>query len=167
MTVALKIGDRTFSGGDVISQLEQYGLLPALVKELVLESALEAWSNTSADVWSSAEEAQVVQQVKTQQALQAMAPQKGPQPPGADAAMEKMAVKRAKLDKYKESLWGNKVETYFLQRKVRLDRVIYSLLRLKDARSPKNSISASKARKPFLQIWQRNIPRGQKPIRAD
>ncbi len=133
MTVALQIGDRTFSGGDVISQLQQYGLLPALVKELVLESALEAWCQASADAWTPEEEAQVIQQIKTQQALQAMAPQKGPQPPGADAAMENLAVKRAKLDKYKESVWGNKVETYFLQRKVRLDRVIYSLLRLKDA----------------------------------
>ncbi len=133
MTVALKIGDRTFSGSDVISQLQQYGLLPSLVKELVLESALDAWSRESPEEWTSEQEAQVIQQVKTQQALQAMAPQKGPQPPGAGEAMEKMAIKRAKLDKFKESRWGNKVENYFLQRKVRLDRVIYSLLRLKDA----------------------------------
>lgn len=131
MTVALKIGDRTFSGGDVISQLKQYGLLPSLVRELVLESAIENWCQENPEAWSPADEEQIIQQVKTQQALQAMAPQKGP--PAEGEGVEQMAIKRAKLERFKEGLWGNKVESYFLQRKARLDRVIYSLLRLKDA----------------------------------
>ncbi len=133
MTVALQIGDRTLSGSDVIVQLQQYGLLQSLVKEIVLETALDEWSRSEASAWTEEDESQAIQQVKTQQALQAMAPQQTPQPQGSAEMVQKLAVKRAKLDKFKEWQWGNKVESYFLQRKVRLDRVIYSLLRLKDA----------------------------------
>jgi len=37
------------------------------------------------------------------------------------------------LAQFKEQTWGGQVESHFLQRKTQLDRVLYSLIRTKDA----------------------------------
>lgn len=134
MTVALKIGDRTFPSGDVLHLMQQYGLLQPLAKEIVIEQAIAHWIEEEKHLaWSPEDEAEVVQQFKNQQAMAAMAPQ-GP-PPSKEAleTQQKMLLKKAKLDKFKEWKWGNQLESYYLKRKDRLDRVIYSLLRVKDA----------------------------------
>lgn len=133
MTVALKIGDRTFPSGEVLNLLQQYGLLPPLAKEIVIEQALATWIEEEKTLaWSSEDEEQVIQQFKSQQAMAAMAPQ-GPPSTEALETQQKMLLKKAKLDKFKEWKWGNQLESYYLKRKDRLDRVIYSLLRVKDA----------------------------------
>lgn len=132
MTVALKIGDRTIPGESIISLLEQYRLLEPLVKEIVIEQALETWIAEEADAWSDSDDAEILQQFQNQQAMTAMAPQ-GPPSTEALETQQKMMVKKAKLDKFKEWKWGNQLESYFLKRKGRLDRVIYSLLRVKEA----------------------------------
>ncbi len=133
MTVALKIGDRTFPSGEVLNLLQQYGLLQPLAKEIVIEQALATWIEEEKTLaWSSEDEEQVIQQFKNQQAMAAMAPQ-GPPSTEALETQQKMLLKKAKLDKFKEWKWGNQLESYYLKRKDRLDRVIYSLLRVKDA----------------------------------
>jgi parvulin-like peptidyl-prolyl isomerase len=132
MTVALKIGDRTIPGGDVVALLQQYRLLEPLVKEIVIEQALETWVAEEVDAWTEADDAEVLQQFQAQQAMAAMAPQ-GPVSSEALETQQTMMAKKAKLDKFKLWKWGNQLESYFLKRKGRLDRVIYSLLRVKDA----------------------------------
>ena len=47
--------------------------------------------------------------------------------------LEKMLLKKLKLDKFKEAKWGSQVESYFTKRKVQLDRVVYSLIRTNKA----------------------------------
>jgi hypothetical protein len=133
MTVALKIGDRTFSSEAVLNLLQQYGLLPPLAKEIVIEQALATWIAEEQDkAWSAEDEAQVIQQFQNQQAMAAMAPQ-GPPSLEALETQQQLLLKKAKLDKFKEWKWGNQLESYYLKRKDRLDRVIYCLLRVKDA----------------------------------
>jgi len=46
--------------------------------------------------------------------------------------MGQLIERSLRIEKYKQATWGNKLETYFLSRKAELDRVIYSLLRVKD-----------------------------------
>ncbi|MEI6064131.1 MAG: peptidylprolyl isomerase [Pseudanabaena sp. ELA748] len=46
--------------------------------------------------------------------------------------LEAKAVREFKLAKFKQTTWGAKVNSAFLERKQQLDRVIYSLLRTKD-----------------------------------
>lgn len=134
MTVALKIGAQIFPGENVIALLQQYGLLQPLAKEIIIEQALEAWgSEETQEAWSDEDEAQVIQQFQNQQAMAAMAPQGPPRSPEAEMAQQRLVVKKAKLDKFKAWKWGNQLESYYLKRKERLDRVIYSLLRVKDA----------------------------------
>ncbi|MEM9162928.1 MAG: peptidylprolyl isomerase, partial [Cyanobacteria bacterium P01_F01_bin.4] len=43
-----------------------------------------------------------------------------------------LAVRQFKIDKFKQTMWGSQIVSYFLQRKDQLDQVIYSLLRTRD-----------------------------------
>jgi PPIC-type PPIASE domain len=47
------------------------------------------------------------------------------------AQFEQMATRSIRIEKFKQAMWGHKLESYFLQRKRDLDQVIYSLLRTK------------------------------------
>jgi parvulin-like peptidyl-prolyl isomerase len=46
--------------------------------------------------------------------------------------LEEIITRALKIEKFKHATWDNKIETYFLQRKGQLDRVVYSLIRLQD-----------------------------------
>jgi parvulin-like peptidyl-prolyl isomerase len=46
--------------------------------------------------------------------------------------IESIATRSLRLEKFIETTWGHRVESYFLQHKHNLDRVIYSLIRHRD-----------------------------------
>jgi parvulin-like peptidyl-prolyl isomerase len=48
------------------------------------------------------------------------------------AQVEGLATRGLLIEKFKQTTWGHKLESYFLSRKGQLDRVIYSLLRTKE-----------------------------------
>ena len=43
--------------------------------------------------------------------------------------LDSLATRDLRIDKFKQTIWGPKVESYFLSRKNQLDKVIYSLIR--------------------------------------
>jgi PPIC-type PPIASE domain len=45
---------------------------------------------------------------------------------------EAMTTRSLRIEKFKQTTWGHKLKSHFLQRKQEFDRVIYSLLRVKD-----------------------------------
>ncbi|MDZ8264546.1 peptidylprolyl isomerase, partial [Nostoc sp. ChiQUE01b] len=47
--------------------------------------------------------------------------------------LEAVAMRELKIEKLKQATWGTKLESYFLQCKSQLDKVIYSLIRTSDA----------------------------------
>ncbi|MGH2415429.1 MAG: peptidylprolyl isomerase, partial [Microcystaceae cyanobacterium] len=47
--------------------------------------------------------------------------------------VEDLAVRPLKIWKFQQQTWGDKLESYFLERKAHLDQVSYSLLRIKDS----------------------------------
>ncbi|RUT08284.1 hypothetical protein DSM106972_014520 [Dulcicalothrix desertica PCC 7102] len=46
--------------------------------------------------------------------------------------MQELAIMAWKIEKFKTATWGDKVESYFLNRKANLEQVIYSIIRHKD-----------------------------------
>jgi parvulin-like peptidyl-prolyl isomerase len=48
------------------------------------------------------------------------------------AQLEALAIRGLLIEKFKQTTWGHKLESYFLSRKGQLDRVIYSLIRTQD-----------------------------------
>lgn len=125
---ALKIGDQTITAAEVLPLLAQYRLLPQLVREILIDQAI-------APIECAPEEEQAAcQRVYEQQQLFSEADQQAwLQQQGMTAQQfQKTVTRNLKLERFKQAQWGNKLESYFLKRKGTLDRVIYSLLRVKD-----------------------------------
>ena len=126
MAAVLKIGDSELDIRTLLEQLHQHQLLPRLVQETVIDQAIDAVACDPEDAYKAfcnrrnllSEQQQ--EAWRTQQKL-------------TQEQMYMLALREAKIAKYKEDTWGNQVESYFLERKIKLDRVLYSLIRTKDA----------------------------------
>lgn len=125
----LHIGDRALTPADVVPLLQSYGMLPALIKELVIDQAIAAVTLTPEQTTQALEQFLQANQLTTPEQQQAFLTQRGL----AEGDLAKLAERALKLQQYKLDTWGHQVESYFLQRKSGLDRVLYSLIRTQDA----------------------------------
>jgi parvulin-like peptidyl-prolyl isomerase len=103
---------------EVLPLLAEYQLLPLLVKEMIIDEAIAQVECTPEEVKLACE--QLAQQSKQQ-------------PQGMNSQqVESLAIRQLKLEKFKKNNWGGDLESYFLQRKPQLNRVVYSLISTKD-----------------------------------
>ncbi|WP_299487845.1 peptidylprolyl isomerase [Acaryochloris sp. IP29b_bin.137] len=129
MVSALPIVDNTVQTSDLIPLLGQYQLLPQLLKELVIDQAIQ-------DVQLSQEEiVQAIDQFYRQHQIgdetrremwlkhYRMTPQQ----------LAVQAQRQLKLHKFKLQTWNNQVESDFLQQKGQFDQYVYSLIRVASA----------------------------------
>jgi parvulin-like peptidyl-prolyl isomerase len=128
MAILLKIGDRNITCEEIIPLLQQYGMMPALLRELVIDQAI-------ANIHIETEEATTLyqkfyqqQQLSSEAQLTAWLEERGM----VRSQLEHLILRPVKLQRYQQETWGKKLESYFLQRKAIFDRVVYSLIRLKD-----------------------------------
>ncbi len=128
MTTVLKIGQRAVEAAELLPLLAGYQLLPQLLRELIIDQVI-------ASIECSPEElAAATQQFYEQQQIVEVAPRQawlnryGMTPDQLNAR----ASRSLKIEKYKQATWGHKLESYFINRKAQLDRVIYSLIRTQD-----------------------------------
>lgn len=135
MTVALKIGDRQISSEELVKLLAGYRILPELLREILVDDAIAHWEKTLETPVLTEEELSAAQnqylaqnQITSEEAFQQWLK--------ANCLTEQqflnLAVRGARLEKFKTATWGPKLESYFLSRKSNLDKVIYSLIRTKD-----------------------------------
>lgn len=125
----LQIGDEALTPADVVSRLQRYGMLPALVKELVIDQAIAATALTPEQSTQALDQFLQANQITTAEQQQSFLAQRGLN----EGDLLTLAQRAQKLQQYKLDAWGHQVESHFLQRKGRLDRVLYSLIRTRDA----------------------------------
>lgn len=126
---ALLVGEQTLVATEMVSLMRQYGLLPAFLREVVIDQAIAAITLTEAEESTAIEQFAQLNQLSSQEQCVEFMRQRGMTPDDLPA----MAQRTSKLQKFKLETWGNKVESYFLQRKTQMDRVLYSLIRTKEA----------------------------------
>jgi parvulin-like peptidyl-prolyl isomerase len=126
MVAFLQIGDAQLKTSDLVAKLDRYQLLPRLVQEVILDQALDSIDITPEDAYQTFCQAR---QLSTPEQRQAWMQQQQI----TSEQMQHLALREIKLAHFKEETWGTQVESYFLQHKARLDRVVYSLIRTKDA----------------------------------
>ena len=128
MDAVLRVGDRTISAEELIPLLAGYQLLPSLLRELIIDQAIASFSCTPE------EKAQATQQFFEQNHITndtaKLAWLKHHRM--TEAQLEALAIRGVLMEKFKQATWGNKLESYFLNRKGQLDRVIYSLIRTQE-----------------------------------
>ena len=101
-----KLFQQTITTPELISLLEGYQMLPQLYRELLIDQAIASIECTPEEI----------EQAK----------QEDPQKTTA------LATRKLRLEKFKQATWGHKLESYFLTQKAQLDRVTYSLIRIRD-----------------------------------
>lgn len=120
--------DRASTFDDMVALLKHYGVLPQLLREIAIEAAISAIELTSEETLQACQQFYQQQQLKTEADVQAWLAQQGL----TREQLEPLVTRNLRLDRYKRATWEHKLEHYFLERKAKLDRVIYSLIRVSD-----------------------------------
>lgn len=126
MSTTYQIGQRVISSDDVIPLLQQYQLLPQLLKECVIEQALADISLTDEDSTQAVQEFCIQNKLEDPEAQKRWMAHYQMTP----NQLKEQALRRFKLKKFKGETWGKKVESLFLTNKQQFDQVVYSLVRL-------------------------------------
>lgn len=121
----LKVGDRVLQSDELIPLLSKTNLLSRLIEEVIIDDAIADVELTPEEV--QAAEAEFCQRHKIASPEEANA--WAQRQYGTSDLVRTSAVREQQLAKFKDQMFGKEVDSYFLQRKSRLDRVIYSLIR--------------------------------------
>ncbi len=126
---ALRVGETLVPSTDLLPSLRRYGLLPAFLREVVIDQAIAPFTLDEEEAAAAVQQFQQANQLASPEQCQAYLQQRGL----TVADLESLAQRDRRLHKFKLDTWGNKVESYFLQRKTQMDRVLYSLIRTREA----------------------------------
>ncbi|MBD2102045.1 peptidylprolyl isomerase [Leptolyngbya sp. FACHB-261] len=128
MTTALQIGKRVITAEEIIPLLTSYQMLPQLVRESLIDQAIADIACTEEETTSACEQFYERRQLTSEAARQAWLQ-------CHDLTLEQLqalATRDLRIEKFKQATWGHKLQSYFLNRKEQLDKVIYSLIRTHD-----------------------------------
>lgn len=125
----LKIGNRLFDGDQVISALVQYKLLENLVGQVVLDKVIEEVPLTQQDVFYALTGSTDIATVEEFQAFLGQWCQQRNMTPEYFSAV---VLRELRIEKLKDILFADKVESEFLRNKLDFDQVEYSLIQLTD-----------------------------------
>jgi len=124
----LEINGGKFRPETIVAKVVASGMMPQLVKEMTLDRSTAEISLTPEEQKLAYQQAFQQLNIDSDDKLKAWLKQQGM----TLADLEKRAERSLKLAKFKQTTWGAKVNSAFLERKQQLDRVIYSLICTKD-----------------------------------
>jgi parvulin-like peptidyl-prolyl isomerase len=125
MVPLLRVGQQTITSADMMPLLARYNLLPQLIREILIEQAIAPVNLTSAEMDAACAAFYESQQVSDPELRQQWLQQTGY---SAQQIVE-LVSRPLRLQRLKESRWGNRVESDFLTQKQEYDQLVYSLLR--------------------------------------
>lgn len=123
-----KLRQHTISSQELILLLEKYQLLPKLQRELLIDQTIAPFTCTTEELTQGCNEVCQSHQITSDEVLQAWLVRNNVTTEQWQASI----TRNIKIEKFKQATWENKLESYFLKRKGQLDRIIYSLIRVKD-----------------------------------
>jgi parvulin-like peptidyl-prolyl isomerase len=129
MSIVLRIGEREIAEAELTPLLARYRLLPQLAREIIVDRAIAQIECTPEAAEQARQRFYQQEQIASEEQLQVWMKKQGM----TAEQLEALMLRDTKLDQFVEETWGSKVESYFLQSKGQLDRVVYSLIRTKDA----------------------------------
>jgi parvulin-like peptidyl-prolyl isomerase len=114
--------------GEIISLLKQYGIMPQFMREVLIDCAIADIALTTEETFKACQQFYQQHQLTSDAELETWLISRGL----SREQLDHIITRNTKLEYFKQGNWENKLESYFLQRKAKLDRVIYSLIRVKD-----------------------------------
>jgi parvulin-like peptidyl-prolyl isomerase len=125
----LKIGNHTITQAEIPHLLAGFQMLPQLCRSVIVEGAIAGFELTPSEKLGVIEEFYQNNQPTTAEAVAKVLKHYSM----SLEQLEGVATRELKIEKFKQATWGTKLESYFLQCKPQLDKVIYSLIRTFDA----------------------------------
>lgn len=124
----LEINGDKFQPEQLVEQMISSGMLPQLIKEITIDRLTADMSLTPEERQTAAQQTFQQLGIDSEEKLQEWLKRQGMR----FSDLEKRSERALKLTKYKQGVWGAKVNSIFLERKPQLDRVVYSLICTKD-----------------------------------
>lgn len=128
MAASLQLGHLTLTSENFIPVLTRYKLVPQLLCESIIDSAIASIVCTPEETAQACEEfcqtwnlASELDQQRWRSRYQL-----------TQNEFEQLATRSLRIEKFKEATWGHKLQSYFLKNKPRFDQVAYSLIRTTD-----------------------------------
>jgi parvulin-like peptidyl-prolyl isomerase len=128
MTVVLQFGNRSITAEEVLPLLAGYQMLPQFIQELLIDQAIASITCTPEEITDACKQFYTQNQIVSEEARQAWLNRYGM----TQEQLNSLATRELRIEKFKQATWGHKLESYFLSRKDKLDKVIYSLIRTQD-----------------------------------
>jgi parvulin-like peptidyl-prolyl isomerase len=122
----LSIANQTLTASEIMPALTRYRLIPQLLREMVIDRAIAPISCSPEEIAQACETLYQAWHLETETARQAWRSHYNLE----QADFEQVATRPYKIEKFKQITWEKKLESYFLQRKAQLDRIVFSLIRL-------------------------------------
>ncbi len=121
----LKIGDRVLQSDELVPLLSKTNLLSRVIQEVIIDDAIADIELTEEEIKAAEIEFCQRNKITNPEEANAWAQQQY----GTSDLIRTTAMRDQQLAKFKAQTFAKEVESYFLQRKSRLDRVLYSLIR--------------------------------------
>jgi parvulin-like peptidyl-prolyl isomerase len=128
MSAVLQIGDTSLTAEQLLPLISKYRLVPPLAKEMSIEAAIKDYEITDSEHQDARNRFCQQQQLNNDKDLDLWLQQ---QQLGRDD-LKDLIDRELKLRKFKTAKWETQVESYFCQRKSQIDRVIFSMIRVKE-----------------------------------
>ena len=128
MTVVLQVGNRLITQEEIIPLLAGYQMLPQLLQEIVIDQAIASIDCAEEEKAAAQQQFCAKLDITSEEKRQEWLREHGM----TQVQLDQLATRELRIEKYKLATWGPKVESYFLNRKGQLDKVIYSLIRVQD-----------------------------------
>jgi parvulin-like peptidyl-prolyl isomerase len=124
-----QLQNETIATCDLLALLRRYQLMPKLLREMVIDQAIAPFPHTPEEVAESYRAFYTQQKLQSEQELQNWLIRNK----FDKLQLDLLIVRGIKLEKFKQINWKNQLQSYFLKRKRFLDRVIYSLIRVRES----------------------------------
>ncbi|VEP16481.1 Peptidylprolyl isomerase (fragment) [Hyella patelloides LEGE 07179] len=114
---------------ELITKLASYQMLPRLRREMIIDQAISSIESNPEEKTTARKHFYAQNQLTDETVIEAWCQHYEM----TQQQLESLAIRQFKINKFQEITWEHQVGSYFLQRKNQLDRVIYSLIRTKNA----------------------------------
>ena len=122
----IQIKDYTVSTKEIIPLLDSSRLLPQFLRELILDRAIAEIECTQTNWENSYWNFTQKYQLNSHEEVKAWLENAGM----TEGQLNNRITRKIKLDKFKQEQWGHELESYFLDRKLALEKAVFSLIRV-------------------------------------
>lgn len=125
MSEFVQIGKFEIPQAELLPLLGRYQLIPIVWRELIVDAAIGGIECSATEIAAAIAQFRDRHKLESSERLQQWLALHGVD----ERQMGEIAVRQAKIERFKQLTFDPKVATYFLQRKQQLDQAIYSLIR--------------------------------------